>query len=85
MGDVYLSEFHRERASSRLSPPENLVSTGTRAARHGNSLGIIEPRQNREAIPHPAGTAELVVGDQGMSSDAPWFVRLPNPFSFLFS
>jgi hypothetical protein len=38
----------------------------------------------REAIPQPAGSAELVVGDQGMSSDALWVVLLANLFA-LFS
>jgi hypothetical protein len=34
----------------------------------------------REAIPQPEGSAELVAGDKGMSSDALWVVLLANLF-----
>lgn len=37
-----------------------------------------------EVIPQPAESAELVVGDQGMSSDALWVVLLANLFILLF-
>jgi hypothetical protein len=45
---------------------------------------MICPCQAREAIPQPAGLAELVFGDQGKSSDAQWIVPLANLFPFVF-
>ena len=58
------SESIHQRAGSRLFPPENLVPTVPRSGRSGFGLGIIRPCQAREAMPQPAGLAELVLGDR---------------------
>jgi len=65
---LLLSGSIHQRAGSRLVPPENLVSANPRTVRSRLVFGIICPCQAREAIPQPAGLAELVLGDQNRPS-----------------
>lgn len=73
--------FHRLNPSVRwfkTVPSRKLGFHNSPRCKSWLEFGIICPCQAREAIPQPAGLAELVFGDQGTSSVAQWVGPLVN-------